>query len=166
MGGMVRLLATALNLCPVSQLDGGHISYAVFGRASSAITLVITACMIGLTIYSGRTAVDGSSWRCSTSWAAPSGAADESAAARRRVFGLRLRGCDVVLSFTRSADSRLSLTYCQGIDVHGDATRTCGIRSVLFRAHEHVSATRAFSRNCTRCSPRNRTSGAGTVQAR
>jgi membrane-associated protease RseP (regulator of RpoE activity) len=47
------LLATALNLCPVSQLDGGHISYAVFGRASSAITLVITACMIGLTIYSG-----------------------------------------------------------------------------------------------------------------
>jgi len=47
------LLATALNLCPVSQLDGGHISYAVFGRASSAITLVVTSCMIGLTIYSG-----------------------------------------------------------------------------------------------------------------
>ena len=47
------LLATALNLCPVSQLDGGHISYAVFGRASSVITLVVTACMIGLTIYSG-----------------------------------------------------------------------------------------------------------------
>jgi membrane-associated protease RseP (regulator of RpoE activity) len=47
------LLATALNLCPVSQLDGGHISYAVFGRASSAITLVVTACLIGLTIYSG-----------------------------------------------------------------------------------------------------------------
>ena len=47
------LLATALNLCPVSQLDGGHISYAVFGRASSVITLVVTACMIALTIYSG-----------------------------------------------------------------------------------------------------------------
>ncbi len=47
------LLATALNLCPVSQLDGGHISYAVFGRKSSAITLVVTACMIALTIYSG-----------------------------------------------------------------------------------------------------------------
>ena len=47
------LLATALNLCPVSQLDGGHISYAVFGRISSTITLVVTACMIALTIYSG-----------------------------------------------------------------------------------------------------------------
>jgi membrane-associated protease RseP (regulator of RpoE activity) len=47
------LLATALNLCPVSQLDGGHISYAVFGRFSSTITLVVTACMIGLAVYSG-----------------------------------------------------------------------------------------------------------------
>lgn len=47
------LLATALNLCPVSQLDGGHISYAVFGRISSTITVIVTACMIALTIYSG-----------------------------------------------------------------------------------------------------------------
>jgi membrane-associated protease RseP (regulator of RpoE activity) len=47
------LLATALNLCPVSQLDGGHISYAVFGRVSSKITVVVTAAMIALTLYSG-----------------------------------------------------------------------------------------------------------------
>jgi membrane-associated protease RseP (regulator of RpoE activity) len=47
------LLATALNLCPVSQLDGGHISYAVFGRVSSTITVIVTACMVALTIYSG-----------------------------------------------------------------------------------------------------------------
>jgi len=47
------LLATALNLCPVSQLDGGHISYAVFGRVSSTITLIVTAAMVGLTVYSG-----------------------------------------------------------------------------------------------------------------
>ena len=47
------LLATALNLCPVSQLDGGHISYAVFGRLSTIITFVVTAAMIALTIYSG-----------------------------------------------------------------------------------------------------------------
>ncbi|HKE83719.1 MAG TPA: site-2 protease family protein [Vicinamibacterales bacterium] len=46
------LLATALNLCPISQLDGGHISYAVFGRISSTITLIVVACLIGLTIYS------------------------------------------------------------------------------------------------------------------
>ena len=47
------LLATALNLCPVGQFDGGHISYAVFGRVSSTITLIVTACLIALTIYSG-----------------------------------------------------------------------------------------------------------------
>ena len=33
------LLATALNLFPIGQLDGGHISYAVFGRRSSHVTL-------------------------------------------------------------------------------------------------------------------------------
>ena len=32
------LLATALNLFPIAQLDGGHISYAVFGRRSTTIT--------------------------------------------------------------------------------------------------------------------------------
>ena len=47
------LLATALNLCPISQLDGGHVSYAVFGRRSSTITLVVLACLIALTVYSG-----------------------------------------------------------------------------------------------------------------
>jgi len=46
------LLATALNLCPVGQLDGGHVSYAVFGRKSSLITLGVAACLIGLTSYS------------------------------------------------------------------------------------------------------------------
>jgi membrane-associated protease RseP (regulator of RpoE activity) len=33
------LLATALNLFPIGQLDGGHIAYAVLGRKSSYITL-------------------------------------------------------------------------------------------------------------------------------
>ena len=35
------LLATALNLFPISQLDGGHITYAVLGRRSTPITIVM-----------------------------------------------------------------------------------------------------------------------------
>jgi membrane-associated protease RseP (regulator of RpoE activity) len=46
------LLATALNLFPIGQLDGGHISYAVFGRKSSAVTLVMVACLVGLAFWS------------------------------------------------------------------------------------------------------------------
>jgi membrane-associated protease RseP (regulator of RpoE activity) len=46
------LLATALNLCPMGQLDGGHISYAVFGRRSSIITVGIAASLVALMAYS------------------------------------------------------------------------------------------------------------------
>jgi membrane-associated protease RseP (regulator of RpoE activity) len=46
------LLATAINLFPVGQLDGGHISYAVFGRRSSHVTLVMIAAAIALTVFS------------------------------------------------------------------------------------------------------------------
>jgi membrane-associated protease RseP (regulator of RpoE activity) len=46
------LLATALNLFPISQLDGGHISYAVFGRKSTVITLTTVAALIGLSFVS------------------------------------------------------------------------------------------------------------------
>lgn len=46
------LLATALNLFPISQLDGGHISYAVFGRRSTAITIVMIGVAVGLTFVS------------------------------------------------------------------------------------------------------------------
>ena len=34
------LLATALNLFPIGQLDGGHISYTVLGRKSSIVSIV------------------------------------------------------------------------------------------------------------------------------
>ena len=46
------LLATALNLFPIGQLDGGHISYAVFGRKSTMMTLVTVAALVGLTFVS------------------------------------------------------------------------------------------------------------------
>jgi membrane-associated protease RseP (regulator of RpoE activity) len=43
------LLATALNLFPIGQLDGGHISYAVLGsRASTLLTFVTVAVVMGL----------------------------------------------------------------------------------------------------------------------
>jgi membrane-associated protease RseP (regulator of RpoE activity) len=46
------LLATALNLFPIGQLDGGHISYAVFGRKSTVVTVAMVLCLIGLTFVS------------------------------------------------------------------------------------------------------------------
>jgi membrane-associated protease RseP (regulator of RpoE activity) len=46
------LLATALNLFPIGQLDGGHISYAVLGRKSTFVTLATVACLVGLSFLS------------------------------------------------------------------------------------------------------------------
>ena len=46
------LLMTALNLFPIAQLDGGHISYAVLGRRSTAVTLVMMAAAVALTFFS------------------------------------------------------------------------------------------------------------------
>lgn len=46
------LIATALNLIPFGQLDGGHISYAVLDRRSTTLSLATVAIGIGLTFYS------------------------------------------------------------------------------------------------------------------
>jgi membrane-associated protease RseP (regulator of RpoE activity) len=46
------MLATALNLFPIGQLDGGHISYAVLGRYSTYVTLAMVACLVGLSFVS------------------------------------------------------------------------------------------------------------------
>ena len=51
------LLATALNLFPIGQLDGGHISYTVLGRRSSALTLLMVFCLIGLSFVSSSWAI-------------------------------------------------------------------------------------------------------------
>ena len=46
------MLATALNLLPFGQLDGGHITYATLGRASTPISLVTVASALVMTYLS------------------------------------------------------------------------------------------------------------------
>ena len=46
------LLATALNLFPVGQLDGGHISYAVLGTRSTYVTFAMVGVAIVLAYFS------------------------------------------------------------------------------------------------------------------
>jgi membrane-associated protease RseP (regulator of RpoE activity) len=46
------LLATALNLFPIGQLDGGHISYAVLGRSSTKVTFAAIGIAVVLTFFS------------------------------------------------------------------------------------------------------------------
>ena len=52
MAGWVGLLVTGLNLVPVSQLDGGHVSYAIFGKWSKWIARsVLAAAVVGIAAY-------------------------------------------------------------------------------------------------------------------
>jgi len=46
------MLATSINLFPIAQLDGGHISYTILGRPSGRVTLAAIAGLIGLCFYS------------------------------------------------------------------------------------------------------------------
>jgi membrane-associated protease RseP (regulator of RpoE activity) len=46
------LLATSLNLFPIGQLDGGHISYAVLGPKSTRVTLAAIGVAVVLTFFS------------------------------------------------------------------------------------------------------------------
>ena len=46
------MLATALNLLPFGQLDGGHITYAVLGRISAKISLATVASAVIMTFFS------------------------------------------------------------------------------------------------------------------
>jgi membrane-associated protease RseP (regulator of RpoE activity) len=48
------LIATALNLFPIGQLDGGHISYAVLGRRSTYITVAMIGVAIVLSFISAN----------------------------------------------------------------------------------------------------------------
>lgn len=44
-------LATGLNLLPIAQLDGGHVSYALFGKHAYIITWIFFAGVLGLAIH-------------------------------------------------------------------------------------------------------------------
>lgn len=56
-------LATSLNLLPIAQLDGGHVSYAVFGKKAYVITWIFFCAIIGLAIYGFMQSwVSGAQW--------------------------------------------------------------------------------------------------------
>ena len=49
--GWLGLLVTALNLMPIGQLDGGHITYAMFGDRAQKIALLSFGLLIILNVY-------------------------------------------------------------------------------------------------------------------
>lgn len=51
MAGWVGLLITGLNMLPVSQLDGGHVIYTLFGRRSRWIARTFMAIAVGYVSY-------------------------------------------------------------------------------------------------------------------
>jgi membrane-associated protease RseP (regulator of RpoE activity) len=52
MAAWVGMLATALNLLPFGQLDGGHVAYAVFGRRAWIVSLVTLSVTLLLSVLS------------------------------------------------------------------------------------------------------------------
>jgi len=54
LAGWIGLLLTAFNLFPVSQLDGGHLGYALFGRGFAVVSRVVFICILLLGfVYNG-----------------------------------------------------------------------------------------------------------------
>jgi membrane-associated protease RseP (regulator of RpoE activity) len=47
----VGMLATALNLLPVGQLDGGHIVYACFPRRHGVVSIVVALLLLPLGVF-------------------------------------------------------------------------------------------------------------------
>jgi len=51
MAGWVGLLITGLNMMPVSQLDGGHVTYALFGRGAHWIARIFLFLAVSAMVY-------------------------------------------------------------------------------------------------------------------
>ena len=49
--GWVGLFVTALNLLPIGQLDGGHVAYALFGKHSRKISVIVVAVVAFIFIF-------------------------------------------------------------------------------------------------------------------
>jgi membrane-associated protease RseP (regulator of RpoE activity) len=54
MAGWVGILVTALNMMPVSQLDGGHVTYTLFGRQAHWIARAFMVAVIGYMVYTNQ----------------------------------------------------------------------------------------------------------------
>ena len=49
--GWVGMLVTGLNMMPVGQLDGGHVTYTMFGKAAHVIAQLVIVCAIAYMVY-------------------------------------------------------------------------------------------------------------------
>ena len=54
MAGWVGLLVTGLNMIPISQLDGGHVAYAVFGRRGNWLARAVLLAAIATIVVLGQ----------------------------------------------------------------------------------------------------------------
>jgi hypothetical protein len=166
------LLATALNLFPIGQLDGGHVSYAVFGRRSTYVTITMVGVAVGLSYFSSSLIL----------WTAMSVGMlfafgfrhppvyDEHVPLDRGRFLLALAALAVfILCFTpapfrtvdligpssgQSTDSGSTSTTTRRA-TSGRSASACWSASRTVRRLEHLSS------NCARYSPRSLPSGGG-----
>jgi membrane-associated protease RseP (regulator of RpoE activity) len=51
--GWVGFFITGLNLIPVGQLDGGHVAYALFGKAAHKLAILLVVAFAVFMVYSG-----------------------------------------------------------------------------------------------------------------